>query len=90
MPDPTKAETDAVFKILKSQKANKVRIFLCFAEKSERLSDFSLFNLFRYALIVRRGTQHGRVSRLGFTSVWIVLLSIEEWVFISVSVGTFE
>jgi hypothetical protein len=36
MADPTKAETEAVFKVLKAQKANKVR---CYLRPAQRSSD---------------------------------------------------
>jgi len=79
MAEPTKQETDQVFKILKSQKANKV-------QNLNGITHFRLrFN--SLALIVVLEIQPGRVSHLAFTSVWSVPVCIGIWAYTSASFG---
>lgn len=85
MAEPTKQETDQVFKVLKAQKANKVRA--------------QAFHI-RNNLLTKRHTSHvltapheirpGQASLSVSTSVSIVQAYTETWACISVSSGKKE
>lgn len=80
MAEPTKQETEQVFKVLKAQKANKV-IRSC-------SSWMDLSNFDSLALIAVQGTLRGQASHLVSISAWSVLVCIEIWASISVLFGT--
>lgn len=83
MADPTKAETDEVFKVLKAHKGNKVSI----PYFTRRLTAHLMHGLDRCVLTAKLGIRHGQVSLLEFTFVWIAQVDTATWVCISVSFG---
>ncbi|KAF5360464.1 hypothetical protein D9756_004544 [Leucocoprinus leucothites] len=85
----SKHETDQVFKVLKSQKGNKVRTPKREKLSVERHADISsdCGGGIRHASTVTPKTQHGPVSLMAYTSVSTVHPSIETWAFTSLSFG---
>jgi hypothetical protein len=85
MADPTRQETEQVFKVLKAQKANKARISEtppCTLESDATLT--------RCALTARLGIRHGRALRLVYIYVLIVPAYTAGWESILVSSGAFS
>lgn len=77
MAEPTKVETDQVFKALKAGKGNKVRTVYHAAQ-------LKIANqTFRCALTAKPATQRGRVSRLAYISVSTAPACTVTWVSIS-------
>jgi hypothetical protein len=83
MADPTKAETEQVFKILKAQKGNKVRQSYTEGLISE------VDNVHRLALIAKLETLHGPASRMVSTFAWNARAYIGIWASTSASSGEF-
>ncbi len=82
MAEPTKAETDQVFKVLKAGKGNKVRIHA--AQYSWKMANHTS----RCALTARLAVRRGLASRLAYTFVSIVPACTVTWVCISRLFGT--
>lgn len=75
MGEPTKQETDQVFKVLKVQKANKASLVVSY---SARLP--MSINHHRHVLTAMLETLHGPASLSVSISVWIARACIETWV----------
>ena len=74
MAEPTKQETEQVFKVLKAQKANKV--LNCYQFHPRDLTNKRNSRVLTAMLEI----QPGQVSLSASTSVWTVQACIETWV----------
>lgn len=81
MAEPTKQETEQIFKVLKAQKANKVLTGLQAVQRFLTNKKNSL------VLTAMHEIQLGLVSPSASTSVWTAQVCIETWVSISASSG---
>jgi hypothetical protein len=75
MAEPTKQETDQVFKVLKVQKANKASLVVSYSAHLPTSS-----NHHRHVSTAMLGTLHGPASLSASISVWIARACIEIWV----------
>ena len=84
MADPTKAESEKLFNVLRAQKGNKVGQFL--------VSNSHTFMqcIDRHALTVKPGIRLGQVSLLVFIYAWTALAYIGIWACISVLYGGYN
>lgn len=82
MVEPTKQETEQAFKVLKSQKANKVMYYVY------KFMDFSkLTGIGSHVSTATLAIQHGQALLSVFTSAWIARVYTGIWACILVLCG---
>jgi hypothetical protein len=84
MAEPTKHETEQVFRVLKAQKANKVRRFPSDTLSADQSEEFARNS---HALTATHGTRPGRASLSGCTSASSARVCTETWACISALCG---